>query len=469
MSPNTTNIRQRRGEDKPSIPAPELDHDSKAQDGEYDFGGPIGASAMMIGFPMLMYYMWVGAKVYDGHLPLPAEGQSLPQFAIHLCCLTYEHAYPHTKAWVTYWSFMILEAFGYVYLPGVYGKGKYLPHLGKQLTYYCSAVWSWYITIAVSLVLHVTGLFRLTIWIEEFGPIMSVAIISGFLIPLVAYLSALARGAGHRMSGNHVYDYFMGAELNPRLFGWLDFKMFLEARIPWFIMFLVSLGAAAVQYENYGYVSKELAFVLLAHFFYANACAKGEELIITSWDIYYEKWGFMLAFWTMAGVPFTYCHSAIYLALHHPSEYQFNGTALAVLHVAHLLVYWAWDTGNSQKNMFRAQGRGVAVVRKTFPQLPWKFVKNPKIIKTNTGDDILCDGWYGLARKIHYTCDMLFAVSWSLVTGFNSPFPWVHPLFFFFMLTHRAHRDIRRCRARYGEAWEEYERRVPYLFIPYVI
>lgn len=34
------------------------------------------------------------------------------------------------------------------------------------------------------------------------------------------------------------------------------------------------------------------------------------------------------------------------------------------------------------------------------------------------------------------------------------------------MIIHRAIRDIERCRKKYGKAWEEYERQVPYLFIP---
>ena len=34
------------------------------------------------------------------------------------------------------------------------------------------------------------------------------------------------------------------------------------------------------------------------------------------------------------------------------------------------------------------------------------------------------------------------------------------------MIVHRAYRDIQRCKEKYGEAWKEYERRVPYLFIP---
>jgi len=34
------------------------------------------------------------------------------------------------------------------------------------------------------------------------------------------------------------------------------------------------------------------------------------------------------------------------------------------------------------------------------------------------------------------------------------------------MIFHRAYRDVQRCREKYGEAWAEYERQVPYLFIP---
>ena len=34
------------------------------------------------------------------------------------------------------------------------------------------------------------------------------------------------------------------------------------------------------------------------------------------------------------------------------------------------------------------------------------------------------------------------------------------------MIVHRAIRDIQRCRKKYGKAWEQYEREVPYLFIP---
>ncbi|KAL9627497.1 MAG: hypothetical protein Q9164_007592, partial [Protoblastenia rupestris] len=368
-----------------------------------EFGGPFGVSAMMVGFPLLMYYMWIGATYYEGHLPLPGKGQSTSDFFHQLGIMAYDGAFPHLRAWTAYWSFFLFEAVCYIYLPGISVLGKPLPHEGgKQLTYYCSGLWSFYTTIVAATALHLTGVYPLYTILDDFGPLMSVAIISGFLVSIAAYVSALYRGAQHRMTGNHVYDFFMGAELNPRIFGILDFKMFFEVRLPWYILFLVSYAAAARQYEQFGYVTGEVAFVTMAHFLYANACAKGEECIVTT----------------------------------------------------------------CQKNRFRQQERGKLIERNAFPQLPWQTVENPKVIKTKTGDSILVDGWYGYARKIHYTMDLYFALSWGLITGFGSPFPWFYPAFFAAMITHRALRDIQRCEEKYGKDWQEYKRRVPYLFIP---
>ena len=132
--------------------------------------------------------------------------------------------------------------------------------------------------------------------------------------------------------------------------------------------------------------------------------------------MYYEKWGFMLIFWNLAGVPLSYCHCTIYLANHHPDTYRWNRYALAALFVAYLFVYWVWDTANSQKNRFRQKERNTQVSRNAFPQLPWQTLEDPKKIVSPQGT-ILIDGWYGLARKVHYTCDLYFALNWGLITG----------------------------------------------------
>jgi delta24(24(1))-sterol reductase len=35
---------------------------------------------VMLGFPLLMWYMWVGQAYYNSQLPLPEAGQSIVDF-----------------------------------------------------------------------------------------------------------------------------------------------------------------------------------------------------------------------------------------------------------------------------------------------------------------------------------------------------------------------------------------------------
>jgi delta24(24(1))-sterol reductase len=108
---------------------PKVDHS-----GGVEFGGSLGTGAMIVGFPLLMYYMWIGAKFYDGQLPLPTATQSCVDFIQHLGNLVFAHAFPTLKAWKIYWTFLIFEAACYCFLPGVWGYGKPLEHEGsKQL------------------------------------------------------------------------------------------------------------------------------------------------------------------------------------------------------------------------------------------------------------------------------------------------------------------------------------------------
>ncbi|KAF3283107.1 C-24(28) sterol reductase [Orbilia oligospora] len=433
-----------------------------------DFGGAPGVTAMMIGFPLLMWYMWVGQEYYDGKFPTPEKGQSFIDFGKHLFELVKEGAYPSAKAFAIYWVFLIAQGILYVTLPGVYSQGNAVPSLGgNRLTYFCNAYLTFWFTCGTFALLHYFDIFPLQTFIEEIGPITSVAITSGFLVSIGAYVSAHARGVQHRMTGSFLYDFFMGAELNPRL-GIIDMKMFFEVRLPWFFLFLTTASTAVKQHQEYGYVSPQVWFILLAHFLYTNACAKGEECIVTTWDMFYEKWGFMLIFWNMAGVPFTYHHCTLWLAKHDPAQYSWSTGFQASLFVTLVCAYFIWDTCNSQKNNFRRQQAGTFVDYKRFPALPWRYIQNPTFIKCKNGGTLLTSGWYRWARKIHYTVDIIMALTWGFNTGFSSPFPYFFPVFFVCVNIHRATRDIQRCKAKYGDDWVEYSRQCPYLFIPYV-
>lgn len=111
-----------------------------------------------------------------------------------------------------------------------------------------------YVTLVTSATLHYFNIFRLTEIIDNYGHLMSVSMIYGFGVSLITYLYAVGTGNAARMSDNFFYDYFMGACLNPRL-GSIDLKMWAEVRIPWVIVFFLSVSGACKQYETYGYVT----------------------------------------------------------------------------------------------------------------------------------------------------------------------------------------------------------------------
>lgn len=146
-------------------------------------------------------------------------------------------------------------------MPGYMQEGLPVPSLGyKTLMYNCNALGCVYTTFVTAAVLHYYNIFRLTEIIDNYGHIMTVAMIWGFAVSFGTYFWAVATGNAMRMSGNFVYDVFMGAALNPRL-GSVDLKMWAEVRIPWVIVFFLAVSGACKQYELYGYVTPVRTFL----------------------------------------------------------------------------------------------------------------------------------------------------------------------------------------------------------------
>ena len=93
---------------------------------EYEFGGPIGALGMMIGFPLLMWYMWISAQFYNGQFALPSEGQSWKDFIIDdLFSKWVEYGIPSFGNWAFFTGFILIQALFYVTLPGVWTKDNH--------------------------------------------------------------------------------------------------------------------------------------------------------------------------------------------------------------------------------------------------------------------------------------------------------------------------------------------------------
>jgi delta14-sterol reductase len=71
-----------------------------------------------------------------------------------------------------------------------------------------------------------------------------------------------------------------------------------------------------------------------------------------------------------------------------------------------------------------------------------------------------------VARHVNYVGDLMMAAAFSLACGFGHVLPYLYVSFLTVLLVHRAYRDDRRCREKYGRAWDDYCARVPYRMIP---
>ncbi|XRB14349.1 delta(24(24(1)))-sterol reductase [Pseudoscourfieldia marina] len=334
-------------------------------------------------------------------------------------------------------------------------------------------------------------------------------------------------------------DYFMGTHLNPRLFrGALDLKFWAEIRISWMMLFFLTLSCALAERTArvaacaqigemmssslVPWFSNGPLVLLIAHALYANACMKGEECIPTTFDIFHERFGFMLAFWNVCGVPFMYATNAYYLFKLRATHPDLPNWAAIGLLVVLFAAYYVWDTSQSQKNMYRMREQYEALratsryaVNRTevkarlasmsyllrpggrpgaWPKLPGALLaENAEVLTEQPGDvrrddfaeltkdsstrarTLLVGGWWRYARKIHYTADTLMAWVWALccVGKVHSGTSWLvrlipffYPMFFTAMIVHRERRDFARCSAKYGKLWKRYTEKVPYAFVP---
>ncbi|KAL6079271.1 7-dehydrocholesterol reductase [Balamuthia mandrillaris] len=457
------------GQKKKSPPPSGGKGHSSGGDGEevvLEFGGYKGALGLMIFSHSLMLYLWISLRYYQGSVIYPSSLEDVGPFFGRMWGHLKEGAMPTWEATGLYMGFLAFQLLLAFVLPGLSVKGLRVPSEGnRQLIYLCNNYACWLVTLVALGAIHYSGVFKLGRVIDVLGSIMVVSMIFSDALSVLTYLVAFATGKTVRMTGNHLYDFFMGAYLNPRL-GKVDLKLFGETRV-WTLLFVLTACAAAKQHELYGVVTWPMWFMVAAHGIYAHACAKGEHFIPACWDIFYEKWGWMLIYWNFAGVPFVYCFSSMWLLKHEPFEHSTPYTV--ALFVLLFLAYYAWDTANAQHKSFRLQQAGNFISRPwAIPQLPWSVIENPRYLKTKAGTPLLIDGWYRYVRKINYLGDIVMAFLWGMACGFDAFLPYFYAIFFTGMILHRGIRDNERCSRKYGEDWDRYCKEVPYILIPFV-
>lgn len=283
-------------------------------------------------------------------------------------------------------------------------------------------------------------------------------------------------------SGNLMYDWFVGRELNPRvdlpIFGKLDIKAFCEVRPGMLGWVILNLAYVMHQYKVYGSVSDSILLVTLFQGFYVLDSFYVEPNILTTMDITTDGFGFMLALGDLVWLPFTYSFQTRYLAMH---PVHLDVTGIAVVLAAQGLGYWIFRGSNSEKNRFRQD-----------PNDP--KVAHLQYMETKAGTRLLTTGWWGIARHINYLGDWIMGWSYSLTTGvagfvvqksnvlsnnnvelvpgeargWGMIFTYFYVVYFAVLLIHREMRDEEKCQRKYGEDWKNYKTIVRSKIIPYL-
>jgi isoprenylcysteine carboxyl methyltransferase (ICMT) family protein YpbQ len=252
-------------------------------------------------------------------------------------------------------------------------------------------------------------------------------------------------------SGNHIYDFFIGRELNPSI-GSFDIKSFNELRPGLILWVLLNISVACEQGLRRGGLAKITDSMILVQLFqgwYVADALYNEPAIFTTMDITTDGFGFMLAIGDLTWVPFVYSLQARYLVMN-PIELGPLWTTLIFL--TNLVGYYIFRSANGEKNDFRNG----------------KNPKNLQFFVTKSGSKLLTSGWWGRSRHPNYFGDLLMALSWSLPTGFNTPITYFYVAYFAVLLIHRQLRDDENCEKKYGADWVKYKKLVPYRIIPYV-
>lgn len=358
--------------------------------------------------------------------------------------LSWENIKANVNPWAFAWynGFIIYLAVLAVALPGEKVNGTKLRD-GRVLKYKINALSSLQTLITMNaMMFRGFGIGALGFVYDNYLSFCLASILTSFLVSAYVYWDSFKPGrllAAGGNSGNVIYDFMIGRELNPRI-GEFDIKYFIELRpnlIGWLIMDLCML---AKQYLDLGRITNSMILVVAFQALYIVDALYNEQSILTTMDMTTDGFGFMLAFGNLCWVPMVYCLQARYLVAHPVDLNLFQAGIITALLLGG---YYIFRGSNGEKDKFR-----------TDPHAP--SVKHLQYIETSAGSRLITSGWWGRARHINYLGDLMMGLAYCLPCGFGSPIPYFYAIYFTILLIHRERRDDEKCHKKYGKDWERY-------------
>ncbi|KAJ3744464.1 ERG4/ERG24 ergosterol biosynthesis protein [Lentinula detonsa] len=436
---------------------------------KYEFLGPPGAFLISIGVPSMIYGLYYGCSEQTGGCPPPTLTLSKLTSEITTLPLTLPlhelswwkglwHEVWDTDAALMYFAWYAFCVVAWRVLPGDQVEGIRMRD-GNVKKYKINAFSTFLLALGlVTGVIFRYGPENFTFLYERWIGFATAAILMSVFQAFGVYAISFREGAllaqgGN--SGNWVYDWYIGRQLNPTLsiFGAeFDIKSFNELRpglILWALIDISMMCEQAVRRGGIGGVTDSMWLVLLFQVGYIADGLYNEPAILTTMDITTDGFGFMLSVGDLAWVPFVYSLQARYLVFR---PLLLGPVATALIIAVNATGYHIFREANGQKNDFRNG----------------KDTRGLEYFTTESGSKLITSGWWGRSRHPNYFGDLLMALAWSLPTGFETPITYFYVTYFAVLLIHRQRRDDENCEKKYGKDWDKYKKIVPYRIIPYV-
>ncbi|CAK5269380.1 unnamed protein product, partial [Mycena citricolor] len=420
----------------------------------YEFLGPPGAFLISVGVPIATYALYFGCSEQSGGCP-PSLSLVPEQISLAISDPAFWKGLWDTQAMLLYLAWYASTLLAWLVLPGDLVEGTEL-RTGGRKTYKINAFATGQLALGVvGGLIYRFGPQSFTIFHDKFVGFITASILMSVVQAVACYAASFRPGAILALggnSGNFIYDFYIGRELNPMSWGTFDLKTFNELRPGLILWVLIDISMACEQAVRRGGINQVTDSMWLVLFFqgaYVVDALYNESGIFTQMDITSDGFGFMLSVGDLAWVPFVYSLQARYLV--------FNPIVLgpwltAAIFLVNGLGYYIFRAANGEKNDFRNG----------------KNPKNLQYMPTERGTKLLTSGWWGASRHPNYMGDLLMALAWSLPTGFSTPITYFYVIYFAVLLVHRQRRDDEMCEKKYGKDWEKYKKLVPYRIIPYV-
>ena len=349
--------------------------------------------------------------------------------------------------------------FGYC---GGHRRGSTTP-AGHNHIYQINGLQAWIITHLLFIGGAWYGYWDLTVIARNWFSLLISANLIGYTVTFLAYLKGLfwpSHPDDNKKTGYFIFDLVMGIELNPRIFSF-DLKLFFNGRPGIIGWTMINLSFAAMQYRKFGQITDSMIILNLLQGLYVLDFFWNENWYLHTIDIAHDHFGWMLAWGDCVWLPFMYTLQGAYLSFHRVElGPQWGLIILGLGLFGYLLFRWS----NYQRDYFRRrEGRCLIWGRQ-----PSYIVCSFETKKGRHQSYLLHSGFWGWARHLNYTGDILLSLAYCLTSGTGSIIPYFYVVYMTILLVIRCYRDEHRCQAKYGQKWTQYCQIVPYRLIPYI-